>query len=354
MHRRTASLLFHVSRYARQSILPGIGKEGQAKLAASHAAIIGVGALGCVSADLLARAGVGTITLIDRDIVEETNLQRQTLFSEGDINLPKAEAAAKRLTAINSTITINAHAADLTSTNAESLLSLRASDSKRPDILIDGTDNFTTRYLLNDLAVKHGVYFAHAGVVATVGTQATFLPGGACLRCVFPTPPDAASQPTCDTAGVLGPAVFVIAAAQGADVLKVLSGNVAALSNSLERTDVWRNSRQKIALHKDPSCPCCGDKKFEFLDAPTDSESTTICGQNAMQVWPNVAAAIDMTKLAARLAPVGEVAASRFMIRFTPSASLLRLSIFQDGRAIIHGTHDASIAKSAYAKYVGT
>ena len=342
-----------MSRYARQSILPGIGKEGQERLAASHAAIVGVGALGCVSADLLARAGVGTITLIDRDIVEETNLQRQTLFSEVDLLVPKTEAAVTRLTAINSSITIYAHAADLIGANAESLLSLGTPEQQRPSILIDGTDNFATRYLLNDLAVKHGVHFAHAGVVATVGTQATFSPNGACLRCVFPTPPDAASQPTCDTAGVLGPAVYVIAAAQAADVLKVLSGNAAALSNSIERIDMWQSSRQRIMLQRDPSCPCCGKRTFEFLDAPTESESTAICGQNAVQVWPGGAAALDMTKLAAKLAPIGDVVVSRFMIRFSPRASVLRLSIFQDGRAIVHGTREVAMARSAYAKFVG-
>ncbi len=341
-----------MSRYTRQSILPNIGPEGQAKLASSHAAIIGVGALGCVTADLLARAGVGTITLIDRDIVELTNLQRQTLFCEADVNLPKAEAAAKRLAAINSTITINAHAADLTSTNAEVLLALREQDAQRPTILIDGTDNFVTRYLLNDLAVKHNVFFAHAGVVATIGTQATFSPGNACLRCVFPTPPDAASQPTCDTEGVLGPAVFLVAAAQAADAIKVLTGNVAALPNALARIDSWRNTRQTIVLRKDPDCPCCARQGFEFLEFPISSESTTICGQNAVQLWPG-STHIDLSKLAARLAHAGEVATSRFMVRFSPSGSSLTLSIFQDGRAIVHGTREAGAARSVYAKYVG-
>ncbi|MFO0857052.1 MAG: ThiF family adenylyltransferase [Phycisphaerales bacterium] len=343
-----------MSRYARQSILPTIGSEGQAKLAASHAAIIGVGALGCVTADLLARAGVGTITLIDRDIVEETNLQRQTLYSESDINLPKAEAAAKRLSAINSKITINAHAADFTSSNAESLLQLHNRDARQPAILIDGTDNFVTRYLLNDLAVKHHMYFGHAGVVAAVGTQATFSPGDACLRCVFPTPPDAASQPTCDTAGVLGPAVFFVAAAQAADAIKVLTGNASALSNSVEYIDVWRNTRQRISLAKDPHCPCCAKQDFAFLNAPSESEITSICGQNAIQVWPSVASPIDMPRLASRLAQSGGVETSRFMLRFSPSGSPLRMSIFQDARAIVHGTRDSNMAKSAYAKYVGT
>lgn len=346
-----------MSRYARQSILPGIGSEGQLKLGTSHAAIAGVGALGCVTADLLARAGVGTITIIDRDIVEETNLQRQTLFCEADINLPKSEAAAKRLTAINSTITINAHAADLTSTNAESLLSLDNRDANRPAILIDGTDNFVTRYLLNDLAVKHSLHFAHAGVVATIGTHATFSPGGACLRCIFPSPPDPASQPTCDTAGVLGPAVFQVAAAQAADVIKVLAGNAASLSNSLERLNLWSNQRQRISLRKDPSCPCCVRRQFEFLNAPADSNTTSICGQNAVQVCARptstVSTPINMQNLSSRLAMVGEVSTTRFMIRFTPAGSPLRLSIFQDGRAIIHGTRESSVAKSAYAKYVG-
>lgn len=327
---------------------------------------MGVGALGCVTADLLARAGVGTITIIDRDIVEETNLQRQTLFCEADINLPKAEAAAKRLAAINSTISINAYAADLTSTNAESLLSLHDANANPPAILIDGTDNFVTRYLLNDLAVKHSLYFAHAGVVATIGTHATFSPSGAgagagagsaCLRCIFPSPPDPASQPTCDTAGVLGPAVFQVAAAQAADVIKVLAGNAASLSNSLERLDLWSNQRQRISLLKDPSCPCCARHNFEFLNASKDSDTTSLCGQNAVQVSTRSTSShnthINMQALSSRLAKAGEVSTTRFMIRFTPAGSPLRLSIFQDGRAIIHGTRESSVAKSAYAKYVG-
>jgi adenylyltransferase/sulfurtransferase len=358
-----------MSRYARQHVLPDFGEAGQQRLAQSHVAIVGIGALGCALADHLARAGVGRMTLIDRDVVDATNLQRQCLFTEDDAAraLPKAEAALARVRAINTAVRVEAHAADLHAGNAESLLGL---PGDAPRVLLDGSDNFATRYLLNDLSVKHAIPYAYAGVVATRAAQATFVPGGACLRCVFPESPGPGAEPTCETAGVLGAVVAIVAGAQAVDALKLLLGRGDLLSGTMLEFDAWKNQRRRVDLSsaKDPACPCCGLGRFEHLEGPHAADDAAICGQDAVQVWPRAGRdasgpehqrePLSLAALAARVAPIAGTERSRFMLRITPRELVqgrpsMRLTVFPDGRAIVHGTTDPRVARAAYAKYVG-
>lgn len=376
-NRRMSDPSPHGSRYHRQTLLPGIGVEGQARLAASHVVLVGVGALGCASADMLARAGVGRLTLIDRDVVEWSNLQRQTLFDEADAvaGTPKAVAAAQRLGRVNSAIAVEPIVADLSARNASRLLSRVVSrvmegvpgGGGRP-VLVDGCDNFETRYLLNDLAVKHGLAYVYGGVVGTHGMQATFAagPGWPCLRCVFAEPPAPGTSPTCDTAGVLGPAVSMVAAAQATDAIKVLLGRTDLVSRTLLDVDLWTNDVRRVDISgaKQAACPCCGsggDQQFSFLDADAAAldGAAALCGSDAVQVFPRGDVSLDLIALSDRLAALGVVTRSRFMLRVTvaagPDAGVAptELTVFADGRAIVRGTTDPGVARSVYARYVG-
>ncbi|MEX2217901.1 MAG: ThiF family adenylyltransferase [Phycisphaerales bacterium] len=361
------SKMHGLERYHRQMLLPGVGEEGQRRLAESSVLLVGCGALGCASADLLARAGVGRITLVDRDVVELTNLQRQTLFDERDAaeGLPKAEAAARRLRAVNSPIRVEAVVADFNSGNAERMVREAA-----PAVLLDGTDNFETRYLLNDLAVKHGVPYCYGGVVGTRGMQMTVLPtatrerGSCCLRCVFETPPAPGSVPTCDTAGVLGPVVAIVAACQASDAFKLLLGRADLLSPTLLEIDLWSNLRRRLDLSaaRRADCPCCGLRGFEFLEGDAMSGTRALCGQIAVQVCPAGAAAgarVDLAGLAERLLPHGEFEVGRFFLRGelarerSPEGAPVGLTVFPDGRAIIRGTERVEAARSIYARFIG-
>ncbi|HZW08725.1 MAG TPA: ThiF family adenylyltransferase [Phycisphaerales bacterium] len=349
------------SRYHRQEMLPGVGPEGQAALRAAHAAIVGIGALGCAVADHLARAGVGRLTLIDRDLVERTNLQRQMLFDERDAAeaAPKAEAARRRLSAINSSVEVVAQIADLTSRNAERLI---LSDGP-PGVIIDGTDNFETRYLLNDFSVKHGIPYVYGGVVATRGMQMTIRPGAtACLRCVFEQPPPPGSQPTCDTAGVLGPAVAIVGACEASDALRILLGHGHAIPPTLLEFDLWSGRRRRIDLSRArrDDCPCCGKRDFEFLARGSGSAGAALCGQRAVQVQPpEPAGRLDLDAVARRLEPHGPVRSHPHMLRCSLTSEeaegggQLELTIFRDGRAIVRGTTLPDRARSVYAKYIG-
>ncbi len=360
-----------IDRYARQQKLPQVGASGQRAIAASRAVVVGVGALGCAIADHLARAGVGTIVLIDRDCVEYSNLQRQTLFTESDAScgLPKAQAAKARLEAINSTITIIAHAADLTPRNALSLIEPEAHrDAPGSTVLFDGTDNFQTRYLINDIAVKYNLPFVYGGAVATHGMQMTILPGSTpCLRCLFPEMPPPGSQPTCDTAGVLGPVVAIVAACQAADGLRIMLGQAQAIQPTLLDFDLWQGSRQRFDLShaRIEDCLCCGQHVFTFLDAANQDECTLLCGQEAVQVWPQGAGknqSLDLVSLAGRLGDAGlsdGLTMTPFMLRVelpaeqSESETGLTLSVFADSRAIVAGTTDTQLARSVYARYIG-
>lgn len=341
-------------------LLPGWGAEGQRRLAASTAVIVGCGALGCASADLLARAGVGRLILIDRDLVEPTNLQRQTLYSERDLDEPKAEAARQRLSEVNSQITIEPRVADLSPASV-SVVAPELLAPAGPTVIVDGTDNTPTRYLLNDLAVRAGLAYAYAGVVATHGLQATFTPAntasGACLRCVFEEPPAPGSLPTCDTAGVLGPAVAIVAGAQAADVIKVLLGREDLLSRSLLEFDLWANRRTRLDLAsaRRDDCPCCGARKFEFLSGERSEGPVVLCGQNAVQIAPPTSerARVDLSSLASSWAGLGEVKSSVWLVKFHPAGSPLSLTLFRDGRAIVHGTDKPDAARAFLARFVG-
>jgi adenylyltransferase/sulfurtransferase len=341
-----------VNRYHRQQILPQLGEPGQARLTAARVLVVGVGALGCTTADLLARAGIGTLVLLDRDLVELTNLQRQSLFDERDAEAatPKAEAAAARLARVNSQITLTPLVRDLTAANAPATI-----DEARPDLLVDGTDNFETRYLLNDLSVKLGIPYAYAGVVGTHGMTALFAPPGPCLRCLFEEPAAPGSTPTCDTAGVLGPAVAAVGAVQAAQVIRWLAtrGAGKAWEPKLSELDVWTGLARTLdtSRSKRPDCVCCGQRQFEFL-AATVPDYAALCGQNAVQVPPPKAAALDLARLAATLAKHGTTTLGRLHVRcLLPEG--LELTVFPDARAIIRGTTRPEVARSVYNRLVG-
>jgi adenylyltransferase/sulfurtransferase len=332
-------------RYSRQILFPGIGEAGQEALLASHAVIVGCGALGSFHAAALARAGVGRLTIIDRDYIEPSNLHRQWLFEESDAAqaLPKAAAAERRIAAINSEIRVNGVVADLTASNAEDLLGEAA-------LILDGTDNFDTRYLINDFAVSRAIPWIYGAAVGSYGLSMAVIPGRtACLRCVYPEQP-AAVQPTCETAGVLNPVVSMVASLQVADALKILSGHPGLVTGNITRVDVWAGTlRQSAAPARDPDCPTCARREFPYLEE-SPAEPVRMCGRNAVQIRDRDRP-IDLGDLQARLRPLGEVRANEYAVRFvTPP---YELTIFSDGRAIIKGTSDLGVARSLYARYVG-
>ncbi len=357
-------------RYHRQMLLPGIGEEGQRRLRESHALIVGCGALGTYIADFLTRAGVGTLTIVDRDVVELTNLQRQVLFDEHDaqVGVPKAVAARDKLLRINKQVDIRAFVEDFNPRNAERILG----DS---GLILDGLDNFETRYLLNDLAVKHGRPYIYGGAVGTTGMTMAVIPGEPgepggtpCLRCVFPEAPPPGSSATCDTAGVWGPVVAMIAARQASQALKLMTGNIEQLDRKLVSIDVWGNDCRgfEVSAGRRKDCICCGERKFEYLEGGRGSDVVSLCGRNAVQVLPNSGGdeaeqvMIDLVALANRLGPHGEFSGTENLLRGTlrdgaqfVAENEVELTVFADGRAIIKGTAEVEVAKSIYAKYVG-
>lgn len=354
-------------RYHRQTLLTDIGQSGQRRLSRSHALIVGCGALGCVSADLLARAGVGRLTIVDRDCVEASNLQRQILYDEADARdaTPKAHAAARRLAAVNSSITIDAHIADFGPTNAQALAGVADDDDAsrpRADIIIDGTDNFQTRYLLNDLAVSSGIPYLYAGVVATRGMVMAIVPGaGPCLRCVFEDPPAAGAGETCDTVGVLGAAVAAVASTQVAEAIKILVGRADLLVGSLIALDLWAGTRQLIDTGSPRAdCPCCGGGDYPFLQGDQADRVTRLCGRGAVQVVPAAPGRIELAELAHRLAAHGSFAANDLVLRGkldpdpTSHEPAIGLTVFADARALVHGTEDPARARAIYDRYIGS
>jgi len=342
-------------------LLPGVGEGGQRRLGASRAVLVGCGALGSVVADSLARAGIGRLTIIDRDLVEFSNLQRQMLFDETDAReaRPKAEAAAARIKAVNSAITVVPIVADLNPRNAEDHVD-------GSSVLIDGTDNFQTRYLLNDLSVKRGIPLVYGGVVGTTGMTMTIVPASAgaplatpCLRCIFPEPPPPGVSPTCDTVGVLGPMAGVVASIQAAEAMKILLGRFDLLRPELSQFDVWNNLRRTIDLAAIDrgACRCCGLRKFDFLDAEAE-DTVSLCGSDAVQILPprQSATGLDLAALAAMLGPLGTFRVGPTTLRgqlTDPGGTPVGLTVFRDGRAIIKGTTDMTRARSIYARYIG-
>ncbi|HEY1783944.1 MAG TPA: ThiF family adenylyltransferase [Pirellulales bacterium] len=338
------------ARYERQIRYAPLGIEGQRRLAASSALLCGCGALGSHVADLLVRAGVGRLKIVDRDFLELSNLQRQTLFDEQDLaaELPKSVAAASRLARINSHVSIEPIVADVDYRNIAQL-------AAGVDLILDGTDNFETRYLINDLAVRESIPWIFAGVVGVAGQTMTILPGEtACLRCLMPQPPQAGGIQTCETAGILGPAVGVIAAIEAGEALKILSGNRAATSRSLAVVDLWDNRLRQIdlsGLRDQVDCPTCRHGEFAWLSGARADQHAVLCGRGAVQLTPPARRDWDLEALAARLAGVGRVSRNPYLLRLAVDG--FQITLFPDGRAIISGTDDVGQARAVYARYIG-
>ncbi|MBA7685430.1 MAG: hypothetical protein GH143_01440 [Calditrichaeota bacterium] len=333
-------------RYARQRVLPEIGSEGQKRLLSASVAIIGCGALGSVQAQLLARAGVGRIRIVDRDVLEENNLQRQVIFDEEDVaaGLPKAEAAARKLKKINSSIEIEGLVEDVTPRNIEGLIA-------DADLVLDGTDNIETRYLINDACIKHRKPWIYGGVIGTTGMTMPVLPNeGPCIRCLFPDPPPPGSLPTCDTVEVLNTAPATVASIQVTEALKLIVGSGAS-EHRLLNIDLWTGSYRYVAVQSDENCPCCRQSQYDFLEAKEVSWTTTLCGRNAVQISPARAVTLSLDDLSKRLAQAGKVSHNGLLLQFQVSDH--ELVIFPNGRTIVKGTTDEAVAKSLYAKYLG-
>lgn len=332
-------------RYSRQVRFGPIGEAGQARLRAAGVAIVGCGALGSVAADQLVRAGIGRVRIIDRDFIELSNLQRQSLFDEDDIAaaLPKAEAAARRLRRVNHEVAIDGVVADLNAGNIARL----CGDA---DVIVDGTDNVETRYLINDFAVKTARPWVYAGCVGAEGRVLAVDPGrSACLRCLWDEPPPPGTLETCDTAGVLAPAAAVVASLAVIEALKLITGPRDE-ARGLIAVDLWRAWWHRLQPERDAEhCPCCARRVFEFLDGRRRSSTTTLCGRNAVQILPD-AAAIDLDAVERRLRPLGVVHRSAYMLRATVGG--FGVTLFPDGRAIVEGTTDAAVARSFLARYV--
>ena len=360
-----------LTRYHRQMLLQGFGEQGQRRLLDAKALILGCGALGSVAADMLSRAGVGHLVIVDRDFIELTNLQRQVLFTERDVEdaLPKAEAAKRRIAEVNSQVQVTAIVDDINHTNIERFAS-------GADILVDGLDNFETRYLANDCSVKHGIPYVYGGAVGTTGMAVAFLPHTAggdawwetaeggnhatpCYRCIFEEAPAPGESATCDTVGVIGPAVGIIANWQVSEALKILTGNLERLSPTMLSLDLWTNAITQLKVgraREAGDCPCCKHRNFEFLDAKAGSSATSMCGRDAVQlVHRQHQGEVDFAGIAERLRQHGDVITNDFMMRakLSDNGKPFEITLFPDGRVIVKGTGEASVARSLYAKYVG-
>ena len=349
------------SRYERQSLLPQIGAVGQKKIAQTTVAIVGIGALGSVSADLLARAGVGRLRLIDRDFLELNNLQRQVLFDEEDLrkNLPKAVAAQRKLQKINSEIEIEAEPADLNPETVDELL-------EDVHLVVDGTDNFETRFLMNDFCLREKLPWIYGGAVGTEGLTYVILPGvGPCLRCLFEEAPVAGEFETCDTAGILAPVAHVIASFQAMEALKIRARGHELADRRLWKIDLWKKDFKPINVGAGfprpaglgrgdrASTPCSGCQKgdFPYLNRERASRTVTLCGRNAVQIFRSENRGVDFQNLAKKLSASGAVTYNEYLLK--ASIPPFEITLFNNGRAIIQGTQDAGQAKSIYAKYVG-
>jgi adenylyltransferase/sulfurtransferase len=330
-------------RYHRQRIVPEIGDEGQRKLAASRVLVLGVGALGSVAADLLARAGVGHLRIVDRDVVERTNLQRQVLYAEADVDLPKAEAAARRLAAVNSDIVVEPIARDFNGRTCEELLD-------GIDLVMDGTDNMETRLLLNDACLKLGIPWVYGGAISTNGMVLPVVPGaGPCFRCMVPNPPAPGSLPTCDTAGILNSASSAIGSLQVTLAVRHLVGS--PLPPKLYVFDAWTMDFQKLELKKRKDCRACVKRDYEFLAAKSREILASLCGRNTISLDPLHDGSVDLAGIGERLKKLGKVRTAGSVLLFETEG--VALTVFPDGRALIRGTDDPDRAKALYAKYVG-
>jgi molybdopterin-synthase adenylyltransferase len=370
---RYASSMSSDPRYHRQTLLPGIGERGQERLRDSTVLIAGCGALGTVAADLLCRAGVGTLVIVDRDVVEATNLQRQTLFTERDAErgIPKAEAARLRLGQANSTVRIRAFVEDI---DAGTVGAVAAGC----DLVLDGLDNFETRYLLNDYAVANGIPYIYGAAVATEGMTMPILPRGGpgedariqwadreatpCLRCLFPEPPPPGTTPTCDTAGVLGSVTAMVAAHQVSQVIKLIVGDIAAVDRTLRSFDLWTNKHRAMdtSAASNPECTCCVHAHFEFLDSEAAS-ARMLCGRNAVQLRPGrTRSSFDLDRIERVLAAHGDFKRGAASVRGvlegerSPSGHPVSMLVFEDGRAIVEGDTDLDWARGVFDRFIGS
>ena len=342
---RHSGLADEAERYSRQILFPGIGDAGQQKLRESHIAIVGCGATGAAAASLLARAGVGTLTLIDRDFVEASNLQRQVLFDEADAReaLPKAEAARRKIGLFNASIEVVAEVADLVPANIHALLA-------GASLVLDATDNFETRYLINDYSIEQGKPWIYAGAVSAYAVGMNILPGEtACLACLFPEAPTGPVE-TCDTVGILNTAVNLAASIEATEALKFLVGARAAMRRTLISHDLWTNERSEIAARQPRAdCRVCQQRDFRHLRGESRPH-ITLCGRNSVQIHEH-GRPVEFGELAVRLAPHGEVRYNSLTLRFTRGAHTI--TVFADGRAVIQGTSDMMQARSLYARFLG-
>jgi adenylyltransferase/sulfurtransferase len=336
---------FVSDRYARQIRLPEIGTAGQQLISEGSLLLIGCGALGSTIANNLVRAGVGFIRIVDRDVIELNNLQRQVLFDEDDVarGLPKAEAAAKQLGRINTSVKIDARVEDVTPRKIESMMA-------DVSLVLDGTDNFETRYVINDACIKHDVPWIYGGVIGMTGMTMNIFPGsGPCLRCVFPTSPPAGSVPTCETAGVLNTVPAVIASIQSTEALKILCGEDPSLQ--MTYVDMWKQSFRQMSVARDQECPACQHRRFDYLSTEETAWTTTLCGRNAVQITPAGDQTIELERLSQDLSTMGEVSFNGSVLRFVVNDQ--EILVFPDGRAMINGTDDEKFARSLYARYIG-
>jgi len=339
-------------RYSRQVRFAGIGLDGQQRLSRSRVLLCGCGALGTVLADTLTRAGVGMLRIVDRDFVDLSNLQRQVLFDEQDVqdHLPKSIAAANRLTRINSQVTIESHVADLDRRNIRDHV-------RDVDLILDGTDNFEVRFLINDVSLETRIPWVYAGCIGSHGqTMAIFPHESACLRCLIETPPDPSATETCDTAGVIAPAIHMVTALQAATALKILAGRKDLVAPQLTIVDVWEGTLRQMnlsTLRERSQCPACVQGRRDWLHGGNASQSVVLCGRNSVQISPALIVNLSLDDLARKLSSLGTITRNPFLLRLKPHDAEIEITIFRDGRAIIQGTDDVSVARGLYARYVG-
>ncbi|MEO0530539.1 MAG: ThiF family adenylyltransferase [Planctomycetota bacterium] len=336
------------ARYAKQTRFAPLGDAGQRRLLDSRVLLCGCGALGSVIANTLVRAGVGHVTIIDRDFLELSNLQRQVLFNERDVEnrLPKAIAAANHLRAINSTVTVEPIVADVTADNLPQL-------AAGHDLLLDGTDNFETRLLVNDYAVSESMPWVYGGVIGAEGRVMPIIAGEtACLACLMDEVPAAGETETCDSAGVLGPAVNVVASLQALEAMKLLAGTRDAVCEGLTVVDPWDGRWRRLRVPRDPNCRACAERRFDWLEGRRGSRAVVLCGRNAVQISPPAGSPpTDLAAMRAVLAPLGEVSGNDYLLRVNYEGH--DITLFADGRAIISGVEDEAQARSVWARCIG-
>ena len=339
-----------MDRYSRQILFEPLGEQGQRRLGGSRVTLIGCGALGSVLADTLVRAGVGFLRIVDRDFLELNNLQRQVLFDEQDVadQLPKAEAARRKLNKINSEVTVEGLIDDANNANIEALI-------QGADLILDGTDNFETRYLINEVSAKHKIPWIYGACVAATGLTIPVIPGRTpCLKCLFEQAPPPEMNPTCDTVGVLGPLVGIVAGLQAAEALKILSGNLDAVTRKLTSIDIWTGRIIQMNVNSAvDDCACCKRGVYEYLDGAVGQQAAVLCGRDAVQINQARRGKLDLAALAEKLADVVDEPAKVNDFLLQARLDGCEITVFPTGRAIIKGTKDIGRARSLYAKYIG-